>query len=191
MMSTKYKFRDQSKLYFVSFAVVYWIDVFIRNEYKDILLDSWRYCQKAKGLEIYAWCIMSSHVHMIIGTNANNMEYILRDMKRHTAEKFREAIAANSKESRREWMRWMMERAGKKNSNNQDFQFWQQDNHPIELNTPPVTHQKLDYLHNNPVEAGFVRHPEDYLYSSAIDYYTEGRGLINILRIDSILKSNV
>jgi len=66
-MSTKYKFRDQSKLYFISFAVVYWIDVFIRNEYKDILLDSWRYCQKAKGLELYAWCIMSSHVHMMTG----------------------------------------------------------------------------------------------------------------------------
>ena len=191
MMSTKYKFRDQSKLYFVSFAVVYWIDVFIRNEYKDILLDSWRYCQKAKGLELYAWCIMSSHVHIIMGTHADNMENILRDMKRHTSEKLREAITTNSKESRREWMLWMMEQAGKKNSNNRGFQFWQQDNHPIELITPPVTHQKLDYLHNNPVEAGFVRHPEDYLYSSATDYYTEGRGLIDVHRIDPILKPNL
>ena len=61
-------------------------------------------------------------------------------------------------------MLWMMEQAGKKNSNNRGFQFWQQDNHPIELITPPDTHQKLDYLHYNPVEAGFVQHPEDYLY---------------------------
>ena len=44
-MSRKYKFRDQDKLYFVSFAVVYWIDVFIRNEYRHVLLDSLRYCQ--------------------------------------------------------------------------------------------------------------------------------------------------
>ena len=190
-MSTKYKFRDQSKLYFVSFAVVYWIDVFIRNEYKDILLDSWRYCQKSKGLELYAWCIMSSHVHMIIGTQGNNMENIMRDMKRHTSEKLREVITANSKESRRKWMLWMMQRAGQKNSNNSGFQFWQQHNHPIELYTAEVTQQKLDYLHFNPVETGFVRCPEDYLYSSAIDYFTERRGLIDVIRIESILRPSI
>jgi len=77
----------------------------------------------------------------------------------------------------------------KKNSNNKGFQFWRQDNYPNELNTPEVTHQKLEYLHYNPVEAGFVRHPEDYLYSSVIDYFTEQRGLIDILRMDPILKS--
>ncbi|HEX8019919.1 hypothetical protein [Mucilaginibacter sp.] len=51
-MSTKYKFYDQDKLYFISFSVVYWIDLFIRNEYKQVLLDSWKHCQKHKGLEI-------------------------------------------------------------------------------------------------------------------------------------------
>ena len=56
-MSSKYKFHDPDKLYFVSFAVVYWIDLFVRNEYKDILLESWRYCQSHKGLELYGWCI--------------------------------------------------------------------------------------------------------------------------------------
>ena len=67
-MSTKYKFKDPDKLYFVSFAVVYWIDLFIRKEYKDILLDSWKYCLTNKGMELYAWCIMTSHVHIIIGS---------------------------------------------------------------------------------------------------------------------------
>jgi putative transposase len=65
-MSRKYKFGNSSKQYFISFAVVNWIDVFIRNEYKEILLDSWQYCQREKDLEIYGWCIMTSHVHMII-----------------------------------------------------------------------------------------------------------------------------
>lgn len=67
-MSVKYKFRDRDKLHFVTFAVVYWIDLFTRNEYKDIMLESWKFCQNKKGLDIYAWCIMSSRVHMIIGT---------------------------------------------------------------------------------------------------------------------------
>lgn len=55
-MSHNYKFRDNSKLYFVSFAGINLIDVFIRNEYKQVLLDSLEYCQKFKESELYAWC---------------------------------------------------------------------------------------------------------------------------------------
>jgi putative transposase len=65
-------------------------------------------------------------------------------------------------ESRREWMYWMMQRAGKKNGNNKDYQFWQQHNRPIELFGREISYQKLDYIHNNPVEAGFVDKPESW-----------------------------
>jgi putative transposase len=187
-MSRKYKFRDQSKLFFVSFSIVYWIDLFVRNEYKDILLDSLRYCQANKGLDLYAWVIMTSHVHLIIGSHGDPLENIMRDMKRHTSQQLKAAIKNHPKESRREWMLWLMERAGKKNSNNKEFQLWQQDNHPIQLFTPAIAHQKLNYLHMNPVKAGFVQAPEDYKYSSAIDYYTDRKGLIDIQKIDPMLK---
>ena len=65
-MSRKYKIRYQEAVHFVTFTVVYWLDVFIRPQYRDIFLDSIRYCQKYKGLEVYAYCIMSSHIHMIL-----------------------------------------------------------------------------------------------------------------------------
>jgi putative transposase len=184
-MSTKYKFRDQDKLYFVSFAVVNWIDLFIRNEYKDIMLKSWQHCQQHKGLEIYSWCIMTSHVHMIVGTHGDKLENIMRDMKKHTSLELKKAIKEHPQESRREWLLWMMERAGKKNSQNLEFQLWQQDNHPIELFDHTVLHQKLDYIHYNPVEAGIVEKPEDYLYSSARNYY-DLAGLINIILVDPL-----
>ncbi|MBC6111948.1 transposase [Pedobacter fastidiosus] len=182
-MSTKYKIRDQEQLYFVSFAVVYWLDVFVRNEYKDVVLESLCFCQKNKGLEVYAWCIMTSHVHLIIGTNDKKMEDILRDFKSHTSTQLRKMIKDNQQESRREWLLWMMERAGNKNSNNNGFQFWQQDNHPIELWDNYMKEQKLDYLHDNPVVSGFVSKAEDYLYSSARDYCGE-KGLLDIILIE-------
>jgi len=182
-MSTKYKFGDQDKLYFVSFAVVNWIDLFIRNEYKDIVLDSWKHCQQYKGLEIYGWCIMSSHIHMIIGTHGDNLEHIMRDMKKHTSIALKQAIKEHPQESRREWMLWMMEKAGKENSQNTGFQLWQQDNHPIELYNAKILHQKLDYIHDNPVVAGIVEKPEDYLYSSARNYCGMP-GLIDVLLIE-------
>ena len=185
-MSTKYKFGDQDKLHFVTFAFINWIDLFIRNEYKEIMLASWRHCQQNKGLEIYGWCIMSSHIHMIIGTHGDKLENIMRDMKKHTSNALKQAIKSHPGESRREWMLWMMERAGKKNAHNSEFQLWQQDNHPIELYDEKILHQKLDYIHFNPVIAGIVEKPEDYLYSSARDYYGLP-GLIEITLVDPLM----
>src|SRR6187551_960496 len=92
ILSRKYKFRDNDKLYFVTFSVVYWIDLFIREEYNRIVLDSWKYCIANKGMGLYGWCIMTSHVHMIIGSNADKLERIMQNMKRHTSEKLRETI---------------------------------------------------------------------------------------------------
>ena len=179
-MSRNYKIRDQSKLYFVSFATVNWIDVFIRPVYKNIFIESLRYCQANKGLELYAYCLMSSHVHLIIGTSGSPMQDILRDLKRHTSKAIIKAIEENHQESRREWMLWMFKRAGSKNPNNEVYQFWQQSNHPIELSNNEMQDQRLHYIHHNPVEAGVVMNPENYLYSSARNYAGHSDTLIDV-----------
>ena len=178
-MSRKYKFHDQDKLYFISFATVHWIDVFVREEYTQIILDSWKFCQEKKGLEIYGWCIMPSHVHMIIGSNKNNLEDIVRDMKSFTSTALRKSISENNQESRKEWMIWMMERAGKKNGNNNGWQFWLQHNKPLEIKDQDMFNKMLEYIHLNPVMAGFVIDPENWKYSSARDF-SGMKGLIEL-----------
>ncbi|MEZ4911819.1 MAG: hypothetical protein R2774_13275 [Saprospiraceae bacterium] len=69
--------------------------------------------------------------------------------------------------------------AGQNKANNKDFQFWQQDNHPIELFSPSVTFQKIDYVHNNPVVAGIVSEADHYLHSSARDYLGK-KGVLDV-----------
>ncbi|MBL7856571.1 MAG: transposase [Cyclobacteriaceae bacterium] len=131
-MSRKYKIRDQDKLYFVTFTVVYWLDVFIRREYRDIFLASLRYCQQHKGLEVCAYCIISSHVHLIIGRHGEaSLESIIRDIKKYTSFKIIEAIRKNPQESRKEILIMLFEKAGTLNRNNTRHQFWQQHNHPL------------------------------------------------------------
>ncbi|MER2998454.1 REP-associated tyrosine transposase [Pontibacter populi] len=178
-MSRKYKFHNKEGLYFVSFAVVYWIDVFTREEYFDILTDSLDYCSKNKGMEIYAWCIMPSHVHLIFQAKDNNPSVLLKELKTYTSKQLQKAITEHNQESRKEWMLWLMERAGQKNSNVKHRQFWQQHNKPIELWSAAVIDQKIDYIHNNPVEAGFVSESHHWKYSSAINY-SGGKGLLEI-----------
>jgi putative transposase len=119
-MSRKYKFRDQEKLYFVSFATINWIDVFVRSEYNEILLESLRFCQTEKGLEIYAWCIMPSHVHLIIGTTGKPMQDILRDFKSFTSRSIKDEIKNHPGESRRD-------RAGVPMANMDDGKSWNEE----------------------------------------------------------------
>lgn len=192
-MSKKYKFADNDKIYFVSFAVTNWIDLFIRNEYKEEIVNSIKYCQENKDMELYGWCIMTSHVHLIIGTRGNPMQNIMRDLKRHTSEVLHKAIQNNNAESRKEWMLWIacpdlsgMERAAKKNSNSAKFQLWQPESHPVQLINNKMAHQKLEYMHYNPVEAGFVTKAEEWKYSSAIDYFG-GKGLLEIIKLDTLM----
>lgn len=178
-MSRNYKFHNPEGVYFVSFAVVEWIDVFIRNVYKDILLENLSFCQNHKGMEIFAWCIMTNHVHLVFRSSGKQKpEQLLGDFKRHTSKKLVTAIKENPEESRREWLLQQFKNAGLKTSNVRDYQFWRHDNKPIELWSNKVIDEKINYVHNNPVEAGLVFRPEQYLYSSAADYAGE-KGLLD------------
>jgi REP element-mobilizing transposase RayT len=182
-MSRKYKFRNPSGVYFVSFATVNWIDVFTRPVYKNILVDNLNYCIENKNLKVYAWVIMTNHLHLLISSENGNCSDILRDYKRVTSKALIKAISENMQESRREWMLWMFERAGKKNSNNVKYQFWQQHNQPIDVSDNTDRLEKaIDYIHENPVKSGVVCRAENYLYSSAVDYSGE-KGFVNIEKI--------
>lgn len=176
-MSRKYKFHNPNGVYFVSFAVVEWLDVFTRNEYNHILVNNLAYCQKNKGLEVFAWCIMTNHLHLIIrAMEGYSLTDILRDYKKFTSKALIKAIAENPQESRREWMLPQFK-------TEKGQQFWQRDNQPIELWSNAVIDQKLKHLHQNPVEKGLVFKAEDYLYSSAIDN-AGGKGLLEVVLID-------
>lgn len=178
-MSRNYKFLNPEGLYFVSFAVVEWLDVFTRNLYKDIVIDSLTFCQKNKGMEIVAWCIMTSHVHLIFrSNNGQHPELLLGDFKRFTSKAIVQAIIDNPQESRKEFLLEHFRKAASQSSNVKNYQFWQHDNKPIELWSNPVIQEKINYIHQNPVEEGLVFKPEEYVYSSAVDYAGE-KGLLN------------
>ncbi len=116
---------------------------------------------------------------MIILSDKNDLSNIMRDMKSFTSTTIKKMIIDNPRESRKKWMLKIMKDAGLKNKNNNEFQLWQQHNHPIILDSNFMLEQKLDYIHNNPVKAGFVDESESYLYSSARDY-AGIKGLVDI-----------
>ena len=94
------------------------------------------------------------------------------------------AIINNTKESRKEQLLRIFEDAGKKSSSNFRYQFWQHENHPVLLESTAMYNQRLNYLHWNPVAMGFVNEPWHWILSSAVDYFTEGKGLLDIIILD-------
>lgn len=165
-MSEIYKTHEEG-LYFVSFGVVGWLDVFTRRVYQDILIDNIRYCQQNKGLLLYAYCIMPNHVHWIAARETGKLGHLLRDFKSYTAKILLHEVNNNHTESRRKLFlnqfRWYATRTAQE----QEQQFWKHDNHAFELFTPEMTRQKMDYIHQNPVVAGFVDEDWKWRLSSA------------------------
>lgn len=179
-----YKIINQDSLHFITCTTVGWVDVFTRKEYKDVIVESLDYCILHKGLILYGYVIMSNHIHLMVRAKEGiNLSDILRDFKKYTSKQILKLIIETNKESRQEWMLRLFKYYAKYNKNNKLYQLWKRDNRPIELSTPNWINQKLIYIHNNPVKAGIVNVPEDYVYSSASNYY-KGEGILKIELID-------
>jgi len=166
-----HKIVNQNHIHFITPTVIGWIDVFSRQVYRDIVIDSLAYCRREKGLNVHAYVVMTNHLHLVVSAREGHLlSNMIRDFKRFTATKILEEIQRNPKESRREWMINLMKNAAKSNKRNKLFQFWQQGNHPVELISKKWLGRRIEYTHDNPVRAGFVRKQEDYPYSSASNY---------------------
>jgi len=177
-MGFKYAIRS-NYLHFLTHTIVDWIDLFTQQELATVVVDSLNYCVEKKGLEVYVWCLMPSHLHMIASVRQGNPQTlpdVMRDFKRFTSKELQSKIDSEF-ESRRRWLKGHFE------IGNNEHHVWQEGMHPIELFTNKFLDQKMDYIHMNPVVSGIVEEPEDYLLSSARDYRTNKKGLVEICYI--------
>lgn len=181
-MPTGYQIKDQEAAYYLTFQVVFWIDIFTRKIYRDIIIDSLKYCQKEKGLEIYAYVLMSNHVHILARSTKGELSATIRDFKKYTSKKIIDTIISET-ESRREWMLRLFAYAAKRQNKKGDYQFWTHENHAIEVFSNTFIEEKVTYIHNNPVRRGVVNNPEEYVYSSA-KYYAGEESLLDIIPVD-------
>lgn len=165
--------------YFMTPTVVDWVDAFTRNVYRQIFVDALNYAVDNKGLELYAWVLMSNHAHLVASAlQGYNLSDIMRDMLKHTSKKIVAEVQAFP-ESRAEWMLYRFAYAGKYDPKIKNYRFWQEGTYPKEYHNTAFLKQKIHYTHYNPVRAGIVAEPEHYLYSSAIDY-AGGKGLVRV-----------
>jgi putative transposase len=143
----------KDKIYFVTFTVHNWYYLFDRHHRFEILEDSFVFCQKNKGLKIFAFVFMLNHIHFI-GT-APDMIAVIRDMKTFLAKELKENIA----ETERNLLK-LFEKDG-------EYHFWKETNFPKIIESEAFLRQKIEYIESNPVRKQYALYPEDWRWSSA------------------------
>ena len=134
------------------------------DKYKDIVINSLRFLVEDKRIKLYAFVIMPDHLHLIWQMQPLiHPQHVQRDFLKYTAQRIKHDLYKNNPELLSHFI---------SDENDRTYQFWKRRALSIELRTDKVYRQKLDYIHWNPVKAGFCKLPEDYKYSSALLYET-------------------
>jgi len=146
---------------------VEWLPLFAVQEFATCIVKSLKHCVANKGLMIYGYCIMPTHIHLIVQSHTNPLVSVIRDFK-----KFTYAKIANIAKSNEHYLNYMNEfkKAAVGIKLNKLVKVWQDGYHPEIIFSNTFFFQKLNYIHNNPVVAGIVSSPIDYYYSSARNY---------------------
>ncbi|CAM3972687.1 transposase [Flavobacterium sinopsychrotolerans] len=117
-MKEGYVIRDQTLPHFITATVVDWIDVFTRQTYRAIVIESLDYCIKNKGMILYGYVIISNHIHLIIQSQEEKLSELIRDFKKFTAKSILEKIQIVLKALER------FKLATQAHSRNKEYQFW-------------------------------------------------------------------
>ncbi len=169
-MSTKYKATEISQAYFITITTVGWVDVFTRLPQKHLIIDALKFCQKNKGLVVFAYCLMHSHLHLFCRADGDlTLSEIMRDFKKYTSKKIIQTIQ-DEPESRREWLLEYFSKACEHLSRPQQYKVWQDGYHAEEIFSNHWIKEKIKYIHENPVKEKIVTEAENYYFSFARNY---------------------
>lgn len=165
---------ESDKPHFLTCTLVEWLPVFTRPESVRILLDSWSHQRANDGLRIFGYVILENHLHFV--AQAPRLDKCLSSFKSFTAGRLIELLEAHRAERLQDRLR-LAKQAHKRD---REYQFRQEGSHAELICSEPVMRQKLDYMHQNPVQPGYVDLPEHWRYSSARNYL----GLPGLIEID-------
>ncbi len=165
----------------MTITAVRWADVFTRKNHKETIVNALRHCIRNKGLNVYAYCLMTNHLHLIANCNEPfQLKDTIRDFKRHSARKVLNQIVYEP-ESRREYFMAIFKEAAQNHSKSGTYKFWKTGNHAIEVYSENFLWRKIHYIHHNPVVENYVTQPEHWLYSSASNYFEEASVLPEVV----------
>ena len=167
---------NENYTHFLTLTVIEWIDIFTKQEYFQVIIDSLKYCRKNKGLLLYEYVIMTNHIHLLAQADENyKLSQIISDFKKYTT---RETLKLLENDNRKYIKNLIKNSFSKKKG--YDNQIWQRENYPEFVANEKFYLAKANYIHNNPIKKGYVGKPEDWLYSSARNRIMDDNSIIEL-----------
>ena len=168
--------ENEDSLHFLTITVIEWIDIFTKPEYFNVIIDSFKFCQKNKGLKIFEFVILTNHLHLIAkAAEGKKLSQIISDFKKHTT---REILKLLAKDNRHYILNLINNSFARKKD--YEKQIWQRENYPEIITSEKFLLEKIKYIHNNPVKKNYVALPEYWFYSSARNRVLNDNGLIEL-----------
>ena len=157
-------------------TTVDWLPLFSNPDVADIVLESLRYNQEHKHLVIYAYVLMEHHLHAVL--SCDNLTEVLQLFKSYTARSIIDYYKAHHNTT----MLQKLKQAKLRHKTESEYQVWKEGTHPEEIQTEEMMRQKIEYIHHNPLQRGYIDEPERWKYSSARNYMGQ-KGLIDVQTI--------
>lgn len=167
MGRSRYKIYEEWYPYFMTSSVIDWMPVFDSLEINQIILDGFMFLQKERDVTIYAYIIMKDHIHFI--ASGEDLSEKIRLFKSYSARQIIDSLKRAARDDLLE--SFVIKDPESKRS---DYQFWQKGFHPKQIIGDKMMVQKIDYIHCNPVKAGYVGEQQEWKYSSIHNYLGQG-----------------
>jgi putative transposase len=181
MNTERYRIHDEAHVYFVTYAIVEWLPVFVTAEAFRINTDSLNFCHKTKQLCTNAFVVMPTHMHAIVFDAAFDNERLqqsLADFRKFTGRSLSDYCGSHMPKCFSETLRASA-------ATDRERRFWQPTRHPESVHSEKFWRQKLDYLHENPCREGLVARAAHWRFSSAAYYVTDGAEMCDV-RISAV-----
>jgi putative transposase len=171
MQGIKHTIKKDHTPYYLTMTITNWQPIFESNEIRCIIIDSLNHLIEKRNLIVYSYCIMHNHLHMIANTEkTNSLKDLVRDFKKFTSRKITSVMLEDQSNKYQNFIN-QFKIAGENHCKPIQYKVWKDGNHAIELYSNKFIRQKINYIHQNPVKAGYTDKIEDWPFSSAIDYF--------------------
>ncbi|MDF2455790.1 MAG: transposase [Cytophagaceae bacterium] len=154
------------EVYFWTSTIKEWKHLLKKDYYKEVIIEQLQWLKHQNKIKIYSYVIMPNHLHIIWETlEKNGKEMPHASLNKWTSSQFLKHLKANHPQVLVNFIEKTKER---------NHRFWQRDSLAILMDSREKIEQKIDYIHDNPLNDkwNLAESPESYRWSSAAFYHT-------------------
>lgn len=173
-MARSYKIYDEHFPYFITTGITFGLPLFNDPAVTNTILENLAFMRNKGKIRLTAFVIMENHIHLIL--QGEDLAAKISRFKSYSARRIIDFLKSRRRS------RWLKRLKAVKSpyKTDREYQLWEESFHPKQIVGDKMMLQKIEYIHQNPVNRGYVDKPEHWRYSSARNY----AGMESLITVD-------